>query len=108
LLQQRYYGSRALQTLESLRSVTGPILYVSPEANPTVATLQDVLQRLPKGAPRELAETLVARMHPGKPDEMSWMWSNERLALCVVERDGHYVARQVRSCPCARRDTACS
>lgn len=107
-LQQRYYGSHALQTLESLRSLPGPIMYVSPDANLTVATLHDLLQRLPRSAPRQLAERLLARMHPGKPEQMSWMWGDERLALCVIERDGHYVARQVRFCPCARRGVACS
>jgi len=107
-LQQRYYGSRALQSLEALRAVPAPILYVSPDANLTVGTLHDVLERLPRSAPRRLAEGLLARMHPGKPDEMSWMWGDSRLGLCAIERKGHYVARQVQFCPCARRGVACT
>lgn len=107
-LQQRYYGSRALQTLESLRSVAGPILYVSPDANPTVATLHEFLEHLPRTGQREFAEALLAKMRPGKPDEMSWMWTDARIALRVIERDGHYVARQVQFCSCARRGNACS
>lgn len=112
-LQNRYYGSRALQTLKSLRSVGGPILYVSPDANLTVASLRELLERLPGRRPRELAEVLLARMRPGKPYEMSWMWRDSRIALCVTRRDGPYVARQVEfrsptQCPCARRRIPCA
>jgi hypothetical protein len=107
-LQQRYYGSRALQSLQSIRSVCRPIVYLSPDANPTVATLHDWLGRLPPGALRTHAENLLARMHPGKPDEMSWMWNDERIALRVVEHDGHYVAWQVRFCSDAAGGSACS
>jgi hypothetical protein len=107
-LQRRYYGERALQSLESLRSVSGPIVYVSPDANPTVATLHDVLEQLPRSAPRQLAEGVLAKMQPGKPDEMSWMWSDTHITLGQVERAGHYVAWQVRLCPDAGRGAACS
>jgi hypothetical protein len=107
-LQRRYYGPLALPTLESLRSLSGPILYVSPDANPTVATLRDFLEHVPRSKPRELAEGVIARMHPGNPDEMSWMWSDARLELCVVERHGHYVAWQVRFCAEAEGGAACS
>lgn len=96
-LQRGYYGARALQSLESLRAVRGPIIYVSPDANLTVATLHDVLEQLPQGAPRQLAEGVLARMHPGHPDEMSWMWSDTHIALGQVEHAGHYVAWQVRA-----------
>jgi hypothetical protein len=107
-LQRRYYGARALQALASLRSVSGPIVYVSPDANPTVATLHDVLVHLPEGAPREFGEQVLSSMHPGKPDEMSWMWSDPRIDLRGIERAGHYVAREVRLCPDAGRSIACS
>lgn len=107
-LQRRYYGTRAVQSLESLRAVPGPVVYLSPDANPTVATLHEVLERLPRGAPRSLAEGVLAKMHPGKPDEMSWMWSDTRVALGELERAGHYVAWQVRLCPAAGRGAACS
>lgn len=108
VLQQHYYGSRALQTLASLRAVPGPVIYVSPDANPTVATLHDFLEQLPRSAPRELAEGVLARMHPGKPDEMSWMRSDAHVSFCAVERAGHYVAWQVRLCPDTGRGIACS
>jgi len=105
-LQRRYYGGRALQSLESLRAVHGPVVYVSPDANPTVATLHDVLEQLPDGASRTLAEGVLARMHPGKPDEMSWMWSDTHIALGEVGRAGHYVAWRVRLSPDLERGAA--
>lgn len=96
LLQKRYYGWRALQTFESLRSVAGPVLYVSPEANLTVVSLRDAFKRLPGRRLRELANALLARMTPGKPAEMSWMWSDARIELCEIARSGPYVARRVQ------------
>jgi hypothetical protein len=108
LLQQQYYGARAVQNLQALHSVPGPIVYVSPDANPTVATLQDALEHLPNSAPRRLGEGVLAKMHPGRPDAMSWMRSDPHVALCVVEQTGHYVAWQVRLDPDAGRGVACS
>jgi hypothetical protein len=106
-LQQRYYGARAVQTLDSLRSVSQPIVYLSPDANSTVAALYDFLGRVPSG-PRQLGEGLLARMHPGKPDEMSWMRSDARIGLCIIEREGHYVAWRVWFRPDAERGVSCS
>ena len=106
-LQKRYYDSRAVQNFESLQFVKGPLLYVSPDSNLTVASLGEIVKRLPRQGLRERAADLLAEMRPGKPEQMSWIWSDPRIALCPVGRNGSYVARQVNlcfgaDCPCAR------
>jgi hypothetical protein len=93
--QKRYYGQRAVHSMQSLRALGEHIVYVVPESNLTVANLRGLIDSLPRSGLRELAEGLVTKMHPGNPAAMSWMWNDPRIDLSEEYRYGHYAAMRV-------------
>lgn len=105
--QRKYYGVRAVQTLEQLAALGDDVVYVGAESDLTVADFRQLLRRVPGSWPRHAAEDLLAAMKPFNPFVLSWMWTDPRVRMADELRVGHYRAMRVTILPPPGEGRAC-
>jgi hypothetical protein len=104
--QRRFYGTRAVQTLEQLVALGGSVVYLGTESDLTVADARKLAARLRPAALRQAGFALIESMHPFNPFVLSWMWDHPRVRLTEERRLGHYVAMRGKVWPADAGGTA--
>ena len=96
VFQKHYYGLRSVHTVDELRAIGKPLVYLTPESNPTVASARELLAHLPSTRLRQLGQDFIDSMQPVNPATLSWLWREPRVQLAVDLRYSPYVAMRAR------------
>lgn len=94
--QERYYGSRALHTIDELVALGAvDTVYVSFDEAFPVANMRRLAEHVLPPALRRVLDQRLAKMNPLDHLGQSWMWNHPQIAFEELFREGHYVALRV-------------
>ena len=100
--QQRYYGPRALRTIEDLTALgLASLVYVSFDESLPVANLRRLAASALPPALRRVLDRRLAKMSLLDQLGQSWMWNHPQIAFEELFRHGHYVALRAELVPAA-------
>jgi hypothetical protein len=94
--QQRFYGFRALHTIEQVRALDTELVYLGYESTFPVANLRTLARQVPLERLQRIVDAKIHRI-VSTTDRMaqSWLWYHPSVTFQEIARQGHYIAMRV-------------
>jgi Dolichyl-phosphate-mannose-protein mannosyltransferase len=94
--QNRFYGARALHTIEQVRALHTDLVYLGYESTFPVANLRALARQVPLARVQRIIDAKLHRI-VSTPNRMeqSWLWSHPSVTFQELARQGHYIAMRV-------------